>query len=277
MLGIIDIGGGLRGIYGAGVFDRCLEEQIPFDSCIGVSAGSANVASYLGGQKGRNYRFYHEYAFRREYMGMQNIPLAGSYINLDYIYGTLCAQAGEDPLDYSAICANPGQMTVVATDAENGEPVYFGKSDMSLNHYEILSASSALPVVCRPQNIGGKACFDGGVADPIPVEKALRDGCDKIVLILTKPLEQFRPSPIDSAAARLLNRQYPRVALQIRKRFDAVMHGISLAKALEKERKCLILAPNDCCGVHTLTRDKKKLDLLYQKGFHDAQAVQAFI
>ena len=39
--GVIDVGGGLRGIYGAGVLDRCLEEDLRFDLCIGVSAGSA--------------------------------------------------------------------------------------------------------------------------------------------------------------------------------------------------------------------------------------------
>ena len=65
--GIIDVGGGLRGIYGAGVLDRCLEEGIHFDCCIGVSAGSANMSSYIAGQHGRNKPFYDEYSFRKEY------------------------------------------------------------------------------------------------------------------------------------------------------------------------------------------------------------------
>lgn len=64
--GIIDVGGGLRGIYGAGVLDRCLEENVHFDCCIGVSAGSANMTSYVAGQKGRNKPFYDEYSFRKE-------------------------------------------------------------------------------------------------------------------------------------------------------------------------------------------------------------------
>lgn len=51
--GVVDVGGGLRGIHAAGVFDYCLDTGIQFDYCIGVSAGSANVASYLAGQKGR--------------------------------------------------------------------------------------------------------------------------------------------------------------------------------------------------------------------------------
>ena len=68
--GVIDVGGGLRGIYGAGVLDRCLEEGVRFDAGVGVSAGSANIASYLAGQKGRNYQFYAEYSSRKEYMSV---------------------------------------------------------------------------------------------------------------------------------------------------------------------------------------------------------------
>lgn len=277
MTGVIDVGGGLRGIYGAGIFDRCLKEQIQFDYCAGVSAGSANVASYLGGQAGRNYRFYHDYAARKEYMSMHNFVRGGSYIDLSYVYSILSDESGEDPLNYAGICENPARMVVVSTDAETGAPIYFGKEDMAQNHYEILSASSAIPAVCAPQRIAGKLCFDGGVADPVPVEKALRDGCEKIVLILTKPLDVLKPAAVDRAGARVISRRYPRVARQMQKRFDVYMRGVHAAQALSAQGKCLILAPNDCCGVKTLTRDKGKLNLLYQKGYADASAVAEFL
>lgn len=71
--GIVDVGGGLRGIYAAGVLDCCLDAGIRFDMAIGVSAGSANIASYLAGQRGRNYRFYTEYAFRKEYIDRKSV------------------------------------------------------------------------------------------------------------------------------------------------------------------------------------------------------------
>lgn len=64
MNGIIDVGGGMRGVYTAGVYDYLLDHQIRFDYCIGVSAGSANMMSYLAGQRGRNKRFYVDYAGR---------------------------------------------------------------------------------------------------------------------------------------------------------------------------------------------------------------------
>ncbi len=52
--GIIDVGGGFRGIYAGGVLDYCLDQKISFDLGIGISAGSANLCSYIAGQKGRN-------------------------------------------------------------------------------------------------------------------------------------------------------------------------------------------------------------------------------
>ena len=121
MIGIVDVGGGLRGVYGAGVFDTCLEEKLTFDYLIGVSAGSANVASFLAGQRGRNLRFYTDYAFRKAYMSLGNFLRRGNYLDLDYIYGgTLSNTGGEDPLDYDAMAANPAQAKVVATDAATG-------------------------------------------------------------------------------------------------------------------------------------------------------------
>lgn len=50
--GIVDVGGGLRGIYAAGVLDYCMDKGIRFDLGIGVSAGSANLISYAAGSAG---------------------------------------------------------------------------------------------------------------------------------------------------------------------------------------------------------------------------------
>lgn len=44
-IGIIDVGGGYRGVYAAGVMDRLMQMDLWFDLGIGVSAGSANLAS----------------------------------------------------------------------------------------------------------------------------------------------------------------------------------------------------------------------------------------
>ena len=83
--GIIDVGGGLRGIYGAGVLDHCMEEGVQFDCCIGVSAGSANMCSYVAGQHGRNKPFYDEYCFRKEYMSIKNLIENNLYFYIGFV------------------------------------------------------------------------------------------------------------------------------------------------------------------------------------------------
>ena len=57
-IGVVDVGGGYRGIYAAGVLDYCMDNGIRFDTGIGVSAGSANLISFAAKQRGRNYTFY---------------------------------------------------------------------------------------------------------------------------------------------------------------------------------------------------------------------------
>lgn len=191
-LGVIDVGGGMRGMYATGVLDRCLDEKIRFDYCIGVSAGSANLASYLAGQKGRNKQFYGEYARRRAYMGLGNFLRKGCFIDMDYVYGVLSNSDGESPLGYTAIVENPADFIVVAENAVTGESKYFTKEDMAQDDYRILMASSSIPGVNRPYVVDGTPYFDGALGDPVPIAKAFADGCDKVVLILTRPAEEPR-------------------------------------------------------------------------------------
>ena len=160
-IGVVDVGGGFRGIYAAGVLDYCMDNHIQFDVGIGVSAGSANLISYAAGQRGRNLIFYTEYGQRRQYAGIGNFLFKKSYVDLDYVYGTLSNSDGENPLDYPTASANPMEFVAVATEAETGRAKYFGKQDMSQDDYSIMKASSAIPFVCHPYLVKGIPYFDG--------------------------------------------------------------------------------------------------------------------
>ena len=85
-IGIVDVGGGFRGVYACGVLDYCLDNNIRFDLGIGVSAGCANLASFIAGQRGRNHQFYTKYGLRKQYAGLGNLVWKKSYIDLDYAY-----------------------------------------------------------------------------------------------------------------------------------------------------------------------------------------------
>lgn len=275
--GIIDVGGGLRGIYAAGVFDWCIEQNIQFDLCIGVSAGSANVAAYMAGQKGRNYQFYAEYAFRKQYMGVGRFLLKKSFIDLDYVYGTLSNSGGENPLDYPALIRNPADILIIATNARTGHARYFDKSDIRQDQYDILKASCAIPFVCKPYEVEGIPYYDGALGDPVPIQKALELGCDRIVLVLTKPLRNLRTSEQDEKFAARIQKKYPEAAKALRLRARRYNESVMRAQELEKEGCVLLIAPDDTCGVDTLTRNKQAMNQLYTKGLKDAEKIANFI
>jgi predicted patatin/cPLA2 family phospholipase len=277
MTGIVDVGGGLRGIYGAGVFDYCLDHDIQFDYCIGVSAGGANIASYLAKQKGRNYQFYMEYSFRKEYMSLHTLLHTGSYLDLDYVYGDLSKKSGENPLNFKKFQTSASRMKVVALNALTGETIYFDKSDMVQDDYHILKASSTLPVVCKPYFVDGVPYYDGGMADPIPLKKAFSDGCGTVALILTKPLDFIREQKKDAPMARILKHQYPKAAEQLLLRYQKYNDGVVLAKELAQQGKVQIIAPDNCCGMKTLTKNRKSMEQMYRKGYRDAGCLPEFL
>lgn len=277
MIGVIDVGGGLRGSYGAGVLDYCMDNDIVFDYGIGVSAGSANISSYLAHQRGRNYTFYTEYMSRPEYMGWKSILKTKSYVGLEYIYGDLSDSWGEYPLDWQAIVDNPAKFKIVSTNAYTGLPVYFDKSDMHQDDYGAIKASCNVPIVDRPYMLNGIPYYDGGISDPVPFEKAFTDGCDKLVIILTRPKDYRRISKNDEKGARLLSSVYPSAGHDVATRGEVYNRQVDEAVELEKQGKVLIVAPSDIGQMKTLTKDITTIRELYLKGYHDAETIPAFV
>lgn len=275
--GVVDVGGGYRGIYAAGVLDYCMDNSIRFDLGIGVSAGSANLISYAAGQRGRNYQFYTEYGLRKEYAGIGNFLFKRSFVDLDYVYGTLSNSDGENPLDYSAAAANPMEFFAVATEAETGKPKYFDKRHISRDDYSVMKASSAIPFVCHPYKVGNILYYDGALGDAVPIQKAFQLGCDKVVLLLTLPVDTVRTSDKDCKLAARVRKKYPLAAEKLEQRAENYNKGIALAKKLAAEGKVLIIAPDDTCGVSTLSRDVSALRRLYKKGYQDGKRISHFL
>ena len=276
-IGVVDVGGGFRGVYAAGVMDYCMDQQIQFDVGIGVSAGSANLISYAAGQRGRNIRFYTEYGRRGQYAGIGNFLFKKSFVDLDYVYSTLSNSDGENPLDYFAAIASPMEFVAVATEAETGRAKYFGKQDMAQDDYSIMKASSAIPFVCHPYSVKGIPYFDGALSDPVPIQKAFERGCEKVVLLLTLPENTVRTSDRDKILAARIRKKYPLAAEKLAQRAEQYNNGVEMARRLRAEGKVLIIAPDDTCGVSTLSRNTDALHRLYEKGYRDGEQIRSFI
>ena len=210
-------------------------------------------------------------------MSLGNFIRKGSYVDMDYIYGTLSNSGGEDPLDYAAFQKNQMEFYVVALNALTGQTQFFDKTDMRQDYYDILKASSSIPFVCQPYQINGIPYYDGALGNPVPIEKAFALGCDRVVLILTRPEHVLRTSKQDERFAARIRKRYPLAAEKLCERAQRYNEGVARAQEYAKQGRALIIAPDDTCGVDTLRRDKDALRKLYQKGYHDAQRISTFI
>ena len=277
MLGLIDVGGGMRGAYTAGIYDFLNDRGVqPFDCLVGVSAGSANMVTYLARQRGRNHRFYTQYAFRKEYMSVKNALRTGSYIDLDYVYTTLSGLGGEDPVDLDAFNADTARYEVVVTDAATGEPVYYDKALMAGGNFDAIKASCAVPMAARPYPVQGRLGFDGGLADPVPYRRALAHGCDRVVVLLTRPRDYLRPPLAHREMMERVLSKWPATYAALLRRAPRYNQDVEVIREMEGEGKALLVAPSDIEGMSTLTRDKAAIERLYQMGYADGEKVLAF-
>lgn len=210
-------------------------------------------------------------------MGFENFIFHHSFIDLDYVYGTLSNLGGENLLDYPSLAANPMEWYMPATNARTGKSRYFGADDITQDDYSVLKASCAIPFVCPPQIIDGIPYYDGGLGDPVPVRKAFESGCDRVILLLTKPVDQIQVPGSDATLSRLIHRKYPNAARALMLRSRHYNKEVQLARRLSAQGRVLIISPDDTCGVDTLTRDKEALGHLYHKGYRDGRQIYDFL
>ena len=223
-IGLVVEGGGMKCAYSAGVLDAFLDDGIRFDYVIGVSAGSGNSASYLAGQRGRNLRFYTDHISNPAYFGIRSFLKTGDLFGLRYIYGTLTNSGGGDTLDYDSMQKNPAEFVVVATNARTGKPAYFTKRDIPRDDYRIIMASCAIPSVTKPVRIGSEKYVDGGVSDSLPFKRAFEDGCDKVVMIMSKPRDYVKEPEKNRLFYHTMCLGYPNVVKDLDRRLRDYSH-----------------------------------------------------
>lgn len=267
--GLIVEGGGMKCAYSAGILDKFLDDDIHFDFCIGVSAGAANTLSYLAGQRGRNLRFYTEHLSDPRYLSIRSLLRTGNLFGLKYIYGTLTNSDGKDPIDYDAIMNNPSEFYMPATDAVTGKATYFSKYDIIRDNYKTIMATCALPGFCRPVQVNHHFYYDGGVADSIPVQYAVKHGCDRLVIILSNPRDFVKQPEHYRLVYKCMLHKYPKTIEAIDHRHLNYQASIDLATQLELKEKALIFAPSRHLNLGTFSKDPALEQQLYDLGTED--------
>lgn len=260
-------GGALRGVFSSGVTDVLLEKELKFAYVNGVSAGTMCGMNYVAGQAGRMFRINMEYLHDRRYMNLnpRHILRKREIFSFDFVFGELSDRLV--PFNYQAFDRSPQRFEVVATRCKTGQPEFFEKGKCS-DICKAVIASSSMPVFSRMADVDGKKYLDGGISLPIAYRRAMDQGYDKVVLILTRE-EGYRKKPISSMQKKAYERYFAPLPdllesiYEIPDRYNRMQEEIS---HLENQGKIFVLRPRNHVTVSRTERDPKKLAALYEEG-----------
>lgn len=263
MTGIVLEGGTFRPVFSSGVMDALLSENILLPYCIGVSAGIADGVSYISKQPQRNLEIVQKYRNDKRYMSRSNYRKNRSLFGLDFVFGEIPDKL--IPFDKETFFSYQGKCLVGVTNAATGEAEYKDAMDMD-DKYTMLRATCALPIFFPAIELDGQKYYDGGIADPIPVRKALDDGCDKVLVVLTQPRGFVKKlGKYDKMGARVLGRKYPELKKAILARPDLYNETVEFCHELTGEGKVMIIRPNHV--LNSFESDVQKLEMSYWHGY----------
>ncbi len=260
-------GGALRGVFSTGILDGFLESRFnPFDFYMGVSSGASNLAAFLAEMIGRNKRIYTDYSLRPEFIDMIRFLGSGHLMDLDWLWDTTIR---EIRLDLQRIYAKGKPFIVVLTDVQTGEAVYKETSAQDLEH--ILKASSAIPLFYRSYPIvDNRPMTDGGVADAIPIGKAIGLGARRIMVIRSRNRNYLkRHDPFDCLVRWSM--RYPALQQAMAKRVSHYNESVKLIRKPPEGVAVVEICPPEKFRVSRLSQNR----LILEEGYNQGRALAA--
>lgn len=272
-------GGSFRCQFTAGVLDVFMENGVEVSACYGVSAGALSGLNYKSRQIGRANRVNLAFCNDSRYMGAKSFAASGSVVGYDFLLNDI--QDRLDPFDNDAFEKNPMSLYAVATDVVFGTPAYLPVENAVLD-VDALRATTSLPLMTQPVEMGDAIYLDGGVADSVPVEHALEDaGFDRAIVVLTQD-RTYKKGPYEFlAAAHARYAAYPYLLEALENRHERYNEQREHIWEYERQGRALIIAPPQPVEVGHIEHDPAKLLALYiqgrQEGKRRLDEVRAFI
>ena len=270
--GIVFEGGAFRTIFSCGVMDAMLENKIMPDYMIGVSAGAAYGVSMASGQIGRNLKILIDYRNDKRYVGLSNMVHRDnrSLYGLNFTFDTIPNELV--PYDYDAYFQNPTRFEMVTTNCVTGRACYLEEKEDKERLLRIARASSSLPYVCPIVHVDGRPMLDGGIVDSIPVERAMQQGYERNVVVLTRN-RGYRKSEKDIKVPHFIYTRYPRLRVVLSRRCQVYNEQLEEIERLEDEGRIIAIRPIKKVVVNRIEKDIKKLTDLYEEGYACAEKV----
>ncbi|SFB13447.1 Predicted phospholipase, patatin/cPLA2 family [Acetitomaculum ruminis DSM 5522] len=262
-------GGGMRGIYTAGVLDCLMLHKIVADTLVGVSAGAVNGVNYLSKQIGRQKDIILKYTNDPRYMSFTSFLTTGDLFPKDFCYDELPHTI--EPFDYETFKNSPTKMFAVVTNLESGKPEYLRVKDLDKD-IDVIRASASLPMVSNNVKIGDNEYLDGGIADSIPVMRAVKWGYEKNIVVLTRPRDYKKSPSKMQNIIKLKYRKYPEFVKTSALRYKRYNKTLEKIESLERKGMAFVVAPSKHFDVSRTEKDVGKLADLYELGYKDAMS-----
>lgn len=264
--GLVLEGGGMKGIYTAGILDAFLEKGLWFSSIYGVSAGAVHLCNYLSKQKGRGLEVCVDHLGKPDYCSVRSLLTTGDLFNVEMSYHKIPEKL--NPYDYETFYQYEGKAYAVITNIVTGQPEYLRLKDMKKD-IEAVRASASLPLVSRNVPINGKLYLDGGISDAIPLQKSILDGNRKNVVILTKEEGYIRQPSSHLGLIKLRYMKYPKVYDLMKYRHVRYNDTLAFIEAQKKNGQAFVIRPKQKSDVGRIEKDTDKIKKLYQEGYED--------
>ncbi|MDZ5609777.1 patatin family protein [Bacillus pseudomycoides] len=268
-IGLVLEGGGMKGLYSAGVLEYFMENDLFFPYVVGVSAGACMGATYLSRQKGRNKKVNTELVSDYRYISYRNLIRKRELFGMDFLFDEVPNKIV--PFDFQTFLNTNEQFVIGTTDCETGQAVYYNKQEHGEDILKIIRASSSVPFIAPAVDYDGKKLLDGGIIDPIPVRKAQKDGFQKNIVIMTKPEGYEKKRNKFSPMAKYLYRRYPKVAELLVEHYRFYNETVSYMSSDEQKANFFVIQPSMQLPVSGIERNKDKLVNLYNLGYQDAK------
>lgn len=271
-LGLVLEGGGMRGLFTAGVLDVMMERGIHVDGVVGVSAGACFGCNYVSKQPGRVLRYNLRLKDDPRYMGFRSLLRTGNLLGPEFAYHTLPDVL--DPFDKDTFSKSPVEFHVVCTDAMTGKPVYKHLTPpVDYEFMEWIRASSSLPLVSRPVRIGTQLLLDGGISDSIPLQYFRQLGFDRNIVVLTQPIG-FRKSRTKLMPLfHTFMRRYPAIIQAMDRRHLMYNEELDLLSREIRAGHVTIIAPDDTLPIGRTQQDGRRMQLVYDMGRRAAEKI----
>lgn len=261
-------GGGMRGLYTAGVLDILMKNDIYTDVAVGVSAGALFGINYKSKQIGRVLRYNLKYAGNPSYTGWKSLLKTGNLMNKEFWFEDIPFKL--DPMDCETYRNNKTEFHAVITNLQNGKAEYKSIFDLENEEcMEYLRASGSLPFCSKPVIVNGVPYLDGGIADSIPLEKYFENGYEKAIVVLTRPSKYRKNGGIHGA--NLFYKNYPEFVKTLSNRNHVYNKQCEYVERLENEGKILVIRPSEFVDISRTETDRKIMQQMYDLGIKDAE------